>query len=91
VVSAYADNDVLAGPFSVVEAAHADYCSSMQAVGLKLNPLESHMYITEWWGLQLDQIQSQCPQLEPKPDSMEYCFGMPNGDSIPLHSDGLNI
>jgi hypothetical protein len=48
VVSAYADNVVLAGPLSGVEAAHADYCSSMQVVGLTLNPLESHMYIPHW-------------------------------------------
>jgi hypothetical protein len=92
-VSAYADNDVLAGPLSAVEAAHADYCSSMQAVGLTLNPRESHMYLPQWLGLQLEQIRSQypSPQLEPEHDSMEYCFPMPNGDSLRLRHEGLNI
>jgi hypothetical protein len=92
-VSAYADNVVLAGPLSAVEAAHADYCSSMQAVGLTLNPRESHMYIPEWRGLQLDQIQSQYPQVRivAEPGSAEYNFCMPNGDSLPLHREGLNL
>jgi hypothetical protein len=71
VVSAYTDNVVLSGPLSAVEAAHTDFCSSMQVVGLTLNPLESHMYIPQWRGLQLDQIQFQYPQLEPQPDSRE--------------------
>jgi hypothetical protein len=88
-VSAYsdADNVVLAGPLSAVEAAHADYCSSMQAVGLTLNPLESHIYIPEWLGVQLDQIQSQYPQLciGAEPGRAEYNFCMTNGDSLPLH------
>ena len=92
-VSAYADNVVLAGPLSAVEAAHADYCSSMQAVGLTLNPRESHMYIPEWRGLQLDQIQSRYPQLRmvAEPGSAEYNFWMPNGDCLPLHREGLNL
>jgi hypothetical protein len=49
---------VLAGPLSAVAAAHADYCSSTQAVGLTLNTLEtvSQVYLAvtvvgSSWGL----------------------------------------
>jgi hypothetical protein len=48
------------------------------------------MYIPEWRGLQLDQIQSQlCIVAEP--GSAEYNFCMPNGESLPLHRKGLNL
>ena len=39
----------------------------------------------------MDQLQSQYPQLALEPGGTEYCFGMPNGDSLPLHREGLNI
>ena len=94
VVSAYADNVVLAGPLSAVEAAHADYCTSMHAVGLTMNPRDSYMYIPQWRGLSLDQLQLQYPQLvvdnddpAPGPPQMQ----MPNGDRIPLQRHGLTI
>ena len=63
----------------------------MQAVGLTLNPSESHMYIPKWRGLQLDQLQLKYPQLEPGSGGTEYSFRMPNGDSLPLQREGLNI
>ena len=47
-ITAYADNDILAGPLSVLRAAHDQYSEQMQAFSLRVNSRESAIFVPQW-------------------------------------------
>ena len=47
-ITAYADNEIIAGPFSAALQAHKEYQISMTATGLTINDLDSELYVPQW-------------------------------------------
>ena len=50
-ISAYADNCIITGPLSKVQAAVHDYDTTLRRAGLSLNPPDSAVYIPAWQSL----------------------------------------
>ena len=92
-ITAYADNVVLSGPLSRVLQAQDAFRQSMLAVGLRLNPAESEMYIPEWSSTPLQTARDMLVSTSAHPSLIDddECVLMLNGDYIPWRRDGLKI
>ncbi len=58
-ISAYADNCIITGPLTAVQAAVADFERAILLAGLTLNPSDSTMYVPSWKTLSHEEVLAQ--------------------------------
>ena len=88
-LSAYADNIIITGPLSKVQAAVTEYQDTMLRAGLTLNPSDSAVYVPSWTNLSLAELQSR-PSVLTLPDGSP-CVQTNSVTTFPLHVQGIKV
>ena len=88
-LSAYADNCIITGPLSKVQAAVAEYQTTMLQAGLLLNPSDSAVYIPAWRQLSSSELQAK-GSVSTSIDGTLH-LQMSDSTAFPLALDGIKV
>ena len=88
-ISAYADNCIITGPLSKVQAAVHDYDTTLHRAGLSLNPSDSAVFIPSWQSLTPSELLAQ-QSVTQDPDGHLH-LPMSSNTTFPLKLDGITV